>query len=220
VTDHGPGLPTDQQSLLEEGTIAEFDDPTTGFGLNIVRLLVETFDGYIHTTVADRGTTVAVELRRPETATRMSDSHSLSISGVATANIPRVIAAALVAVLVMGTAMQQFSGTVPVIGSLYGVENRLVGWITHEFHSVIFGLVYAALLSTLPRSYTRQILSGIALAIGFGIALWAIAAGVIMPIWLRLVGVDVAVPNLTAISFVGHVVWGVTLGALYYAGNQ
>jgi len=31
-----------------------------------------------------------------------------------------------------------------VIGSLYGVGSPLAGWVSHLFHSVVFGLLYAA----------------------------------------------------------------------------
>jgi signal transduction histidine kinase len=70
IADSGPGLPANQQALLEAGEIAEFDDPTAGFGLNIVRLLVESFSGEIDTTVEESGTTVLIRLKRehPETA--------------------------------------------------------------------------------------------------------------------------------------------------------
>ena len=40
----------------------------------------------------------------------------------------------------MGLALQLSVGSVPVIGALYGAENVWVGWITHAFHSVVFGL--------------------------------------------------------------------------------
>lgn len=221
VSDNGPGLPVDQQALLEEGTIAEFDDPTTGFGLNIVRLLVESFDGSIDTLVSDGGSTVAVELRRPgEGGVGSTTNTSLTTPGIAPSRIALAMGASLVAGVTMGVVMQQFAGTVPVIGALYGVEDPLVGWITHEFHSIIFGLVYAAALSTLPLSYTRGVLQCVGLAVAFGVALWAVAAGIIMPVWLQFVGIDIGLPNLTAASFVGHVVWGVTLGTIYHVGNQ
>ncbi|MDZ7731194.1 MAG: ATP-binding protein [Natrialbaceae archaeon] len=66
ISDDGPGLPESQQSLLERGDIHEFDDPTTGFGLNFVRILIEEFDGHIETSVTEDGTTVTVVLRRTD----------------------------------------------------------------------------------------------------------------------------------------------------------
>jgi signal transduction histidine kinase len=218
VSDDGPGLPADQQALLEEGTIAEFDDPSTGFGLNIVRLLVESFDGTIDTEVSNDGTTVSIELPRPgEGATETSHSGSLTTPAVATPNLLLVIGASLAGGLAMGLVMQGLTGFVPVIGALYGVDDRLVGWISHEFHSVVFGLVYAAILSTLPHRYTSDTGRCVAIAVGFSLLLWAVAAGVVMPLWLHLVGLEARLPNLTPASFAGHLAWGVTLGVLYRA---
>lgn len=55
-------------------------------------------------------------------------------------------AAALLAGVAMGTSLQAFANTIPVIGSLYGVASVPVGWITHLFHSVVFGVFFAATL--------------------------------------------------------------------------
>ena len=40
-----------------------------------------------------------------------------------------------------------------------------------------------------------------------------------MPIWLQLVGIEASIPNLTAPSLIGHLVWGLTLGTLYHYGE-
>lgn len=66
VRDEGPGLPEPQRRLLESGDIDRYDDPETGFGLNIVRLLVESYRGSIETAVDDTGTTVTVVLPRED----------------------------------------------------------------------------------------------------------------------------------------------------------
>lgn len=220
VSDNGPGLPDDQQALLERGEIAEFDDPTTGFGLNIVRLLVESFEGDIETTVTDDGTTI--ELRLPR-ANRMSSSESLTEIGVAGVPHSRVslsVGIGLVAGLTMGAAMALTGFDVEVIGALYGIENTTVALITHEFHSVVFALVYATLLAVAPRRYADEFRSRLVIALAFGVSLWLVAAGVVMPLWLQLVGLDAPLPNITGPSLVGHLVWGMTTGALYHMGDR
>jgi uncharacterized membrane protein YagU involved in acid resistance len=120
----------------------------------------------------------------------------------------------------MGVAMVGAGGDVPVIGALYGVQEISVGVITHQFHSVVFGLTFAALLSALPATYTGTAANRVVLGVGFGVLLWLVAAGLIMPVWLRLVGLAAPVPNLALPGFVGHVVWGLTLGTLYGAGGR
>jgi two-component system OmpR family sensor kinase len=220
ITDNGPGLPESQRALLERGEIAEFDDPTTGFGLNIVRLLVESFDGEIRTSVTGEGSTIEVELPRAAPSRDSAGSSVLTAPGVSPSRIGLAISAGLAAGVAMGGAMLALGGDVPVIGSLYGLEEFGIASIAHEFHSVVFGLVYAALLSTLPGEYTDTAGRQVVVATGFAVFLWLVAAGLVMPFWLQLVGVDAAFPNLAVPGFVGHVVWGITLGALYHAGDQ
>ena len=213
VTDNGPGLPADQRSLIERGEIGDYRDRSTGFGLNIVRLLAHSYDGAVDATVSDSGTTVTLTLRRADTPDRTAPStRSLSPSRLGAA-----LASSLVAGLVMGIPLQFARGTVPVIGALYGAGNVWVGWITHEFHSVVFGLAYAAIVSLVPDRYGDGVTYyGVALA--WATALWLVAASLVMPAWLRLVGVPAALPNLRAASLAGHLLWGGTLAVCYRAG--
>jgi len=220
IADDGPGLPESQRALLERGEIAEFDDPTTGFGLNIARLLVESFDGEIRTTVTGEGSTIEVELPRADPSGDSTGNGVLTAPGISPSRAALAIGAGLAAGLAMGGTMLALGGDVPVIGSLYGLEDFGVALIAHEFHSVVFGLVYAALLSTLPGEYTDTAGRQVVVATGFAVFLWLVAAGLVMPFWLQLVGVEAAFPNLAVPGFVGHVVWGITLGALYHAGDQ
>jgi uncharacterized membrane protein YagU involved in acid resistance len=115
--------------------------------------------------------------------------------------------------------MAAFDGDFLAIGSLYGIANPLIAHLTHEFHSVVFALVYAGLLAVVPLSYAADARGRIALAVGFSLSLWLFAAGLVMPVWLELVGVAAPIPNLSLPSLVGHVVWGLTTGSLYHAGD-
>lgn len=220
ITDDGPGLPASQRALLEDGTIAEYDDPTTGFGLNIVRLLTESFDGQIRTTVTEEGSTVEVVLPRTMGEHGPLSGNTLTMPSVSPRRIGLAVGASLVAGLTMATAMVGLDGDVPVIGALYGAESIPVATIAHEFHSVVFGLIYAAVLSAAPAAYIRSVGTRILLGVVFGALLWLVAAGLIQPVWLQLVGIDTPVPNLTLPGFAGHLVWGLTLGSLYHAGDR
>ncbi len=222
ISDNGPGLPDDQQRLLECGEIAEFDDPTTGFGLNIVRLLVESFEGTIDTDVGETGTTISITLPRVDRAqpTTTASPSSLTTPGVSPSRIVLAVSSALVAGITMGIAMNAAGGEIPVIGALYGVKDPAIAIITHEFHSVVFGLVYAGALSAGPVMYTQSMRDRLLIALGLGVALWLVAAGIIMPLWLQLVGIPESIPMLTLPSLIGHVVWALTLGVLYHYGDR
>jgi two-component system OmpR family sensor kinase len=219
VTDDGPGLPASQQRLLEAGEIAEFDDPTTGFGLNIVRLLVESFDGAVETRVTDAGTSIEVILPRTRGADLRSPGTTVTAPGVVPSRLALAVGSSLVAGLLMGAGMVALGGDVPVIGALYGVENLSVALISHEFHSVVFGLIFAALLSALPTRYSGRLSRTVGLGVGFGLLLWLVAAGLVMPVWLQFLGIPAPVPNLTVAGLGGHLVWGSSLGLLYHVGD-
>jgi uncharacterized membrane protein YagU involved in acid resistance len=119
----------------------------------------------------------------------------------------------------MAVGMVVTGGDFPVIGALYGIENLVVAGISHEFHSIVFGLVYASLLSVMAGEVVR-LRRRIAVAVGLGLVLWLFAAGLVMPLWLRVVGIEAAVPTLTVSGLVGHLIWALTLGTSYHYGER
>jgi signal transduction histidine kinase len=216
VSDQGGGLPKQQQQLLETGEIYEYDDPNSGFGLNVVRLLVESYGGRIDTSVTEEGTTVTLQFRRSETAAKGTPTVTdIRTYGVTPPQLVTTAASALVAGAAMGGVLHVIAGTIPVIGALYGATMPAVGLVAHGFHSVVFGLMYAAFLAAVPR-WRGSLRNHVLVALAWSGFLWLFAAGIVMAGWLRLVGIDVPLPNLTLASLLGHVVWGVTLGAVYY----
>ncbi|MFC7082029.1 hypothetical protein [Halorussus caseinilyticus] len=121
--------------------------------------------------------------------------------------------------LVFGVLLQTL-GTMPVIASLYGMESALAGWMAHLFHSVVFALVFAA--AVVRTDYRDAGLGPItALGAGYGVALWFVAAAVVMPLWMGALGMDApAIPNLDANSLVGHVLYGAVLGAVFAVARR
>jgi len=220
VHDDGPGLPPSQRRLLEEGDIGSFDDPKAGFGLNVVRLLVESYRGTVETTVDESGSTVTVVLPRAggDGAGFRPGRDELARVQVSGPRLGVTVLAALLAGGIMGIATELLGGAVPVIGSLYGVRDPVVGWITHEFHSVVFGFVLAGLVTAAPRRVRDSVAYTVGLGVAWSLVLWAVAGGVVMPIWLNLVGIPADVPNLAVTPLVTHVVWGVSMGLLVWVG--
>lgn len=223
IEDDGPGLPADQRALLEERSLPEYDDPSAGFGLTMVRLLLEHVGGAVDVdspgrnrvagnggdTVTDgdtdRGTAITVSLPRADAVQ--------PAAGVTPTALLRTGSIAVLAGVAMGLVLQATTGDIAVVGALYGVESGAIGWLTHLFHSVTFGLLFAALcahprVDALDRG-PRTLL----FALGFGVVLWVGAAGLVMPLWLRAVGVPAPLPTLSVAGLAGHLVWGATLGA-------
>ncbi|MFB6296320.1 MAG: sensor histidine kinase [Halobacteriales archaeon] len=226
VSNEGPGLPENQQALLQAGEIEEFDDPGTGFGLNVVRLLVESYDGRIETDVDDGGSTVTVVLPRAgDDSSGVGPTRSeLTSVRPGTPHLIVVLGASILAGIPYGIIAEQFGGSVAAIGVFYGLNNPVVGWLTHEFHSAVFAFVFAALLAIIPgghrESPPRFVGVSIAIGLGWALTLWAVAAGVIAPIWLQLIGIQAPIPNLDAVLLLSHLAWGASLGLLTPIGYR
>ena len=228
IADDGPGLPESQRALLEAGDFPEYDDPATGFGHQIARLFVVQFGGTIRVregsvrdtdggdthagTGTDTGTELTVLLPR-------SGQREVTVEtvGLSFPNLTQAIVGGVLGGLGMGLFVQQSTGLLPVIGSLYGLGSPLVGWITHLFHSAVFGLVFAAINAVpwMDRFASGALRSGL-LGVTWGTVLWFGAAGIVMPVWLSLLGVPTSIPNLSLNGFVGHALWGTILGVAYW----
>jgi len=215
IVDDGPGLPPTQHSLLAHGDLPEYDDPTTGFGLTMSRLLCDQYGADIdaETVPGERGTTITVSfLGLPDGETDVdvwTSQHGVAPAALATAAV-----ASLVAGVVMGEVLQVTTGSLAIIGALYGVPTMAVGWTTHLFHSAVFGMGFVVLLSTRPTTARSRAKCAVFGAV-YGVSLWLFAAGIVMPIWLRAVGVAAPIPMLGLSSLAGHVVWGFILGGVY-----
>jgi two-component system OmpR family sensor kinase len=208
VVDDGPGLPPAQQRLVRGAVAPEEDDPQVGFGLAIVRLMLDDIGGdlRVETPVADgRGTALTVTLPRSDAPTDPFD--------IAAGHLRCGVAAGLIAGGAMGLVMQFVAGRMAVVGSLYGVGNVAVGWVTHQYHSVFFALLFVAATASWVRDTdTRRL---VALGAGYGAVLWFVAAGLVMPLWLRAVGVPAPLPNLGLSSLLNHLLWGTVFGGVY-----
>lgn len=209
VSDNGPGIPDHDRRLLESERVPEYDDPSTGFGLQAVRLLVDRYQGDVSVAVSD-GTTITVRL--PATA---ASGDSTTAFGVTVRNMMIAAGVSIIAGIAMGVYLHFDAGLLPVIGALYAVERAIVGWITHLFHSIVFGLFFAAGLTTPVLRRFDSIAGQTVIGIVWGLVLWLFAAGIVMPIWLHLVGFEALLPNLTGPGLIGHLIWGSLMGGLY-----
>jgi len=208
VVDDGPGLPAAQQRLIRDDVTPDEDDPQVGFGLAIVRLMLDDIGGElsVETPVADgRGTALTVTLHRSDTPTNRF--------GVVADHLQCGAVAGLIAGAAMGLVTQFVAGRMAVIGALYGVGNVAVGWVSHLYHSVFFALVFVAATATWVRDDDARRL--VALGTGYGAFLWLVAAGVVMPLWLRAVGISAPLPNLGLPSLLNHCFWGTVFGGVY-----
>ena len=209
VVDDGTPPSDRQRDVLERGSFPEYDDPTNGFALQAASLLVGEYDGSIR---VDPGDETRITVRLPRTSV---DAAAAAV-GVEYPDLRRAVVAGVGAGVVMGGFLWTASGTLPVIGALYGTQSAAIGWITHLFHSVVFALLFVAGASRSGLgSRVRRPFGASAAGLAWGTLLWLVAAGLVMPVWLRAVGVSATLPNLPPIGLLGHALWGATLGLGY-----
>jgi signal transduction histidine kinase/uncharacterized membrane protein YagU involved in acid resistance len=195
------------------------DDPAVDFDRRIVELLAEYYDATLEigenepgeSATAESGPSVTLGLPRA-----IGDRPGVGRLGVDSAGLGAAIVAGVAGGVTMGVFSQLLTGLLPIIGALYGVSDPFVGWISHLFHSVVFALLFATGYAHFRERFPiGRTATGGLLGVGWGVILWLVAAGVIMPFWLRLVGMPAVLPNLTVVGLVAHLVWGVTVGLLY-----
>lgn len=214
VTPENADIADIERHILEARDISDHDDPRVDFRVSLIGLLIDRYGGHI---TVDRGSSPTIAITIPQAlGPKWGSSWETARNGVAPGSLRNATVAALVGGVVMGATLTAFTGSMPVIGALYGIQNAAVGWISHLFHSLVFGAVFAAIASspTVSRS-PRNLAWCTGLGVGYGIFLWLIAAGIVMPLWLSALGIMTPVPNLELVSLFGHVLWGGILGSLY-----
>jgi hypothetical protein len=135
-------------------------------------------------------------------------------------------AAGFVATAVMGVVISAMDLTTlrVAVAGLYGFSGNLAaGWVAHLAHGTLFGVVFAAILADpglhrVSEWLWKTLVAGVV----FGLVLSVVGAGIVLPIWLGVAGVDVgvSVPFVTVPSLVWHGVYGVVLGAAFHLSER
>lgn len=137
------------------------------------------------------------------------------------------VVAGLVAGVGMGVVLHLGTDMMPFIGALYGQESVLWGWLAHLLNSVVFAVLFVAIVSlAVPETYKETPGEFVLLGVGFGAALGVVSGGVLLPLWMNAVGastlpapvVPVGGMNEVATGLffgIAHLVYGALLGGGY-----
>ncbi|MDS0261018.1 histidine kinase [Haloarcula sp. S1CR25-12] len=105
------------------------------------------------------------------------------------------------------------------IPALVGLSGGLAGWVVHMSISAVFGVVFVAALTQPRLAAVAESAGGVVgLGLAYGVILSVVAAGVVMPLWLSVVGFPSPppLPNLGLMGLLTHLVFGLVLGASYH----
>ena len=136
------------------------------------------------------------------------------------------IAGGLVGGAVFGAMMQLMTaptpdgGQMPVIamvGQIIGSPTVAAGWAYHLFNSAVIGGIFGWLLGDRAPRYS----SALGLGAAYGLAWWILGGLVLMPVLLGMPPfAPLMMPPMRMVamgSLVGHLIYGLILGATYVA---
>ena len=133
---------------------------------------------------------------------------------------------AAVAGLAAGTAfglyLQFVVEVFPLAGPAQGIETLVTEWVVHLFHSLVFAVVYAELVSWSPLAgYADRVPTGAMLGASYGVVVWAVATAVVVAfltvantVWI------LSIPDASIANLAGHVLYGVVLGTVFAVVRQ
>jgi hypothetical protein len=132
--------------------------------------------------------------------------------------------AGLVAGVVFGVMMQMMSaptpdgGTMPMmamVAMVVGSQSLVVGWLYHLFNSAVIGALFGAFVGGRAHGYRE----GLAWGAAWGAFWWVLGALILMPILLGMPPfAALRMPPMRPVamgSLVGHLIYGLVLGAAY-----
>ncbi len=117
------------------------------------------------------------------------------------------VAGGLVGGVVFGLMMQAW-GMIPMVAQLVGSSSPAVGWVVHLLISAFFGAAFGVVLGPVVKG----LISGTLLGVGYGAVLWVVGPLLLMP--ARLGMPLFVVDDMALRSLVGHLVFGLVLGAI------
>ena len=107
--------------------------------------------------------------------------------------------------------LMQMMGMLGMVAGLVGQEAVGVGWVVHLGISLVFGLIYAVTFGAVSSSWARAVGFGAV----YGVVWWVLGALLLMPAMMGMPVFQVGEVQLQ--SLMGHLVYGVALGAVFQA---
>jgi uncharacterized membrane protein YagU involved in acid resistance len=104
-------------------------------------------------------------------------------------------------------------GMLPMVGMLIGQDNAVVGFIVHLLISATIGATFGVIAARLPGGWAAAVIGGGA----YGIVWWVLGALILMPLMLGMNDMVLQIGEMQTNSLIGHIVFGVIMGAVYKA---
>jgi len=128
-------------------------------------------------------------------------------------------AAAMAAAMVLTGGTAVLAGAIPGLYGLAPPPSPAAGVAIHLSHGAVIGVGFVALLRAAGVATPARVLGA---GLAYGVAVWVLAAALVMPLWLAAVGFPTPppFPNFALPSLLWHAVYGVVLGAAAAARSR
>jgi hypothetical protein len=125
-----------------------------------------------------------------------------------------VAGAFVMGALVLAMNPPTLAVAIPSLYTLAPPPSPAVGMTVHVFHGAVLGVVFVGLASALDVDSPGALVGA---GLAWGVLTWAVLAGLVMPVWLDIVGSPASppLPNFAVPSLLWHVVYGLVLGGVY-----
>jgi len=128
---------------------------------------------------------------------------------------PIAIAGAIGAI---GLGLIVGNGAMGLIAALYGAEGALLGWIFHIVHGIVFAVALGAIVRRKGVEPEKGPRVPFAIGLAFAGLLWVVGWSLIGPEWLRfIIDFGSGAPSWDLSGFIGHIVYGLAVGAGLFA---
>jgi uncharacterized membrane protein YagU involved in acid resistance len=108
-------------------------------------------------------------------------------------------------------AMMVMQGMLPMVASLIGSQDAVIGFVVHMAISAAAGLVYGLAVAALP-ALVRTPVAAVASGAAYGLIWWVGGALIAMPLLLGMNEMVFAIGEAQLMSLLGHVVFGAVMG--------
>lgn len=131
-----------------------------------------------------------------------------------TTDITRALQVGVVSGLVGGSVFgvqMAVGGMLPMVASMIGSQDVVLGFIVHLLISAIIGATYGLIAPRIPAALLVQVGAGVV----YGIVWWVLGALIIMPLVLGMGEMVLQVNEMALMSLVGHVIFGLIMGVSF-----
>ena len=99
----------------------------------------------------------------------------------------------------------------PMVGMLIRQNNATIGFVVHMLISAFFGSIFGAVMGAMTE---QRPIATLLIGAGYGLFWWVLGGLILMPLLLGMPESILVIQQMQMYSLVGHIIYGVAVGAV------